>query len=306
MPKSQIRQFILRHSITRNLFFFFFHKKANKRRLNKKIDNYKLSTIPIDDNLIVSLTSFPARIEEVQYTVYSMLTQSVLPQKIILWLAEEQFKNKELDLPERLLSLRNEIFEIRWCTDIRSYKKLIPAIKEFGGKNIVICDDDIFYRKHTLKKLIECHKEHPQDVICHIGQQMCFSEDKLLLPYTDWNQVKQCFQSKNVLPIGGGTVLYPSIILQNSPLLLREDLFREIAFYADDIWFWFSVVSAGFAISIPKQSYKSMIYVNPEREYGISNEMTLAKINEGKDMNDQQLKQLEKYLGKTIWQFLQK
>ena len=38
-------------------------------------------------------------------TIEQLLTQSLAPDKIILWLANSQFPNKEKDLPENLLKL---------------------------------------------------------------------------------------------------------------------------------------------------------------------------------------------------------
>lgn len=78
--------------------------------------------------LIVSFTSYPARIYYLPYVVYSLLIQSVKPDKLILWLAKEQFPNLENDLPQSLLKLKNNGLTIKWCRDIKSYKKLIPAV----------------------------------------------------------------------------------------------------------------------------------------------------------------------------------
>src|SRR5690554_5862757 len=44
-------------------------------------------------NLIISLTSFPARISNVNLVIESMLRQTILPERIILWLSRKQFKS---------------------------------------------------------------------------------------------------------------------------------------------------------------------------------------------------------------------
>ena len=44
-----------------------------------------------------SLTSFPQRMYEIHYTLYSLLTQTIKPAKVILWLGREQFPNLEKD-----------------------------------------------------------------------------------------------------------------------------------------------------------------------------------------------------------------
>ena len=53
--------------------------------------------------IIASLTTFPQRINIVSETIKTILAQSIKPDKVILWLAEEQFPQKETELPERSL-----------------------------------------------------------------------------------------------------------------------------------------------------------------------------------------------------------
>ena len=55
-------------------------KTIDKVSLDKEIENYSLSGITGDEKgLIISLTSFPQRMYEIHYTLYSLLTQSVKP-----------------------------------------------------------------------------------------------------------------------------------------------------------------------------------------------------------------------------------
>lgn len=58
--------------------------------------------------IIVSLTSYPARISVVFQVLERMLVQTLRPDKVILWLAKEQFPNREADLPDELLALCEE------------------------------------------------------------------------------------------------------------------------------------------------------------------------------------------------------
>ena len=84
--------------------------------------------------VIVSLTSFPAAIPYAFKAIQSILNGSVLPDKIILYLTFAQFG--ENGIPQELLELskQNHIFEIRnYNRDIRSYRKLIPALKDFSS-----------------------------------------------------------------------------------------------------------------------------------------------------------------------------
>ena len=97
-----------------NLFKRGSLKTIDKVSLDKEIENYSLSGVTGDEKgLIISLTSFPQRMYEIHYTLYSLLTQTVKPAKVILWLGIEQFPNKEKDIPEKVLKLKeNEEYTI--------------------------------------------------------------------------------------------------------------------------------------------------------------------------------------------------
>lgn len=82
--------------------------------------------------VIVSMTSFPAAISYAERAILSLLEGSVLPDKLVLYLTVSQFG--ENGVPQSLLELadRNPIFEVRnYDRDIRSYRKLIPALHDF-------------------------------------------------------------------------------------------------------------------------------------------------------------------------------
>ncbi len=49
-----------------------------------------------ETKIIVSLTTFPDRIESVYKTVSTLLTQTLKPDEVILWLADSQFPAKKL------------------------------------------------------------------------------------------------------------------------------------------------------------------------------------------------------------------
>ena len=94
--------------------------------------------------VVVSMTSFPAAISYAAQAVQSLLDGSVLPDKLVLYLTVSQFG--ESGVPRSLLELaeRNPVFEIRnYDRDIRSYRKLIPALSDFPEAVIVTVDDDV-------------------------------------------------------------------------------------------------------------------------------------------------------------------
>ena len=64
-------------------------------------------------------------LDENHFCIYSLLTQNFKPDVVVLWLAEEQFPNKEADLSEELLKFKKNGLTIKWCHDIKPYKKFM-------------------------------------------------------------------------------------------------------------------------------------------------------------------------------------
>ena len=188
------------------------------------------------DNLIISLTSFPERINKVNQTIETLLNQSLNAAKVILWLAEEQFPNKEKDLPQQLLDLIPRGLEIDWCEDIKSYKKLIPAIKKYPDSIIVTADDDLIYKNDWLEQLYNAYIQEPQYIHCHRGHYITFVQNKIS-PYKKWiRNITTQKPSFNNFCTGSGGILYPPNCFYKD--ILREDLFTSLCPLADDIWFW--------------------------------------------------------------------
>lgn len=195
------------------------------------------------------MTSFPAAIPYAAQAIRSILKGSVLPDKLILYLTFSQFG--ENGIPEELKSLAesNPVFEIRnYDRDIRSYRKLIPALTDFPEAIIVTVDDDVAYHRHMLRDLLELHSQVPDAVLAHRARHIRPGK-----PYRKWKKyrwysflLKRIHRSFTNLQTGVGGVLYPPHSLR--PDMLDVDLFTEIAPCTDDIWFWAAGVANGFPV----------------------------------------------------------
>lgn len=93
----------------------------------------------IDNNssVIVSLTTYGKYINDVYIVIESLLEQTVKPKKIVLWISD---KTEDTDIPSILKIQEQRGLEIRKTKDIRSYKKLIPTLKEFPDNPIITFD----------------------------------------------------------------------------------------------------------------------------------------------------------------------
>lgn len=266
----------------------------NKEKISSKIkffNNYGITTEKRSTKLIVSLTSYPERMYDIHYCLYSLLTQELKPDEVILWLAKEQFPNLEKDIPHKVLKLKENGLSIKWCNDIKSYKKLIPALKVFPNDIIVTADDDLYYKKDWLKKLYEEYlKSDKNCVIAHRCHRINIKNQEIL-PYNTWQKcIKNNSSSFLNFPTSGGGILYSPKSLYED--ILNQDLFREHTPYADDIWFWAMSILNNKKIRIVERP-NDIIYINPERELNINNDGTLFQTN--KTGNDIQLQNIINY-----------
>lgn len=201
------------------------------------------------EQVVVSMTSFPAAIPYAVGAVRSLLQGSVLPDKLVLYLTFAQFG--EAGVPQELLELaeRNPIFEVRnYDRDIRSYRKLIPALVDFPDAVIVTVDDDVAYHRHMLRDLLALHAELPRAVLAHRAKYIRLGE-----PYRRWSKYRwydflfrRIHRSFATLQTGVGGVLYPPHALREE--MLDVGLFTAIAPTTDDIWFWAAAVANGVPV----------------------------------------------------------
>ncbi len=241
--------------------------------------------------VIISMTSFPAAITYAVQAVKSLLEGNVLPDKIILYLTFSQFGDN--GLPQELLNLatENAIFEVRnYDKDIRSYRKLVPALNDFPEAVIVTVDDDIAYDKNMLKDLLLLHKQIPNAVLAHRAKRIYPNK-----PYRKWRKYRWYhFLTKRIhsgfknIQTGVGDVLYPPHCLKSE--MINVELFTKLAPTTDDIWFWAAAVANDTPIIPVPFGY------NKPKGIGKPKELSLKTINfkSGIDRNSAALKNILK------------
>ncbi|MCD8206391.1 MAG: glycosyltransferase [Bacteroidales bacterium] len=199
--------------------------------------------------VVVSMTSFPEAVPYATQTIQSILNGSVLPDKLVLYMTFSQFGKK--GIPEYLKAMEenNPIFEIRnYDYDIRSYRKLIPALADFPEAVIITIDDDVKYHKDMLRDLLALHERIPNAVLANRAKRI-----KMGKPYRKWKKYrwydfifKRIYTDLTNMQTGVGGVLYPPHSLK--PEMLDAELFSKIAPTNDDIWFWAAAVANGVPV----------------------------------------------------------
>ncbi len=186
--------------------------------------------------IIVSLTSYPARIKKIFNVLDSIMAQTYKPDKILLYLAQEQFAGKEL--PVDLSGYIVGGLEIHWCQeDMKSHKKYLYAFQEYPDDYIITIDDDFYYEEHMIEELVYYRDKFPGCVLARRTHLITAERDGSISPYEMWWGECQHYigvPRMDLLATTGGGALY-------APHLIGTEVFntnniRKYCMYADDIW----------------------------------------------------------------------
>lgn len=241
--------------------------------------------------VIVSVTSFPARIPYIAPALETIVRQVAPEDKVVLWLGDTQFPNRLNDVPGEVAAYSTERggkIEFRYVRDVRSFTKLLPALAQFPDDSIITLDDDTLYPETVIPMLKAESEKHPHDIIVH-----CCSD--LYQVRGQWHRTSGNVGFKVGIPFlrivtGGGGVLYPPYALD--PLAMDADLALRLCPTNDDIWFWFCAVRRGTHVRCVQ---KGNIYL--ERVLAASTQGALCEINEvdGDRVNLRNLRNLLEY-----------
>jgi hypothetical protein len=235
------------------------------------------------NSVVVSFTTYSKRIHDVHLVIESIAKQTIKPKRIILWLDENEFT---LDtIPLTLKSQMERGLEVRFCENLKSYKKLIPTLELGIEDNIITIDDDVLYPHDMIELLVQTHKVYPDCIVANRIHQIVIKDGEIA-PYDNW-----VYESHSTTPsllnvaIGVGGVLYPKRCFVQE--VMNKDLFMSLCPTADDIWFK--------AMSLVKEI--KVVKTNDNRDFWkryLTNyecqDIALSDINVFENQNDQQIK----------------
>ena len=187
--------------------------------------------------VIASLSTVPARIDNLGPTVRSLLRQTRPPDEIVLAIPEFSIREQRAYVvPEYLLRLQR--VRILHCgEDLGPATKFIPAIQEelaAGRTNslIMVVDDDRVYPRDALETYLHYNKQLPDAALCFRGAPMPRS--------LDWRDAKMIRGRELRQPQAAAVMTgCGSYLIQ--PRFFDESLWDysnapKGAFYMDDIW----------------------------------------------------------------------
>jgi hypothetical protein len=232
-------------------------------------------------SLPISLTSISSRLDILPKTLRSLLTQTLKPTAIHLWLSKEPAGMDDgiKTLPAELASLlaTEPLLHLHWTDNTGPYRKLLPFAKLYPDTPVLVVDDDTIH-----------------------------SQELVATAYTLWNQYKCCISFRatrfdgnqhyrlwpnaagkkevDIFHKGNGGVVYHTSWFQD-PVIHDSAVFLSIAPTADDIW---------FNLWRMKKGIFCYCYIQSLIQRSISVKTTLFHINEAKN---------DEYINR-VWDFI--
>ncbi|PMO16708.1 hypothetical protein BCT17_06715 [Vibrio sp. 10N.222.54.F10] len=237
-------------------------------------------------DLIVSLTTYDKRIHDVHLVIESLGYQTNKPNKIVLWLDEDEFTLSTI--PILLKRQMSRGLEIRFCKNIRSYKKIVPSLSVFPDDILITVDDDILYPHDFVEQMIAGYRENSSAIIAQRAHRPKICDDRLR-PYKYWD-FEVSHNNKGLFFTSGAGTLFPPKSLHSD--VTDSALFSKLCPYADDVWL--NIMAFRNGIEIHK--------VSDDRDYSSrftviqrSQDIALEKINVEMNKNDEQLENILDY-----------
>lgn len=271
-------------------------KRKYESTYEKTLKSYQQG-LKRNEKVIVSLTSYPPRMNKITICIKSLLNQYFKPDQVILWLAKEQYPNLENDLPKALLRLKSKGLTISWCDDLKPHKKYYYTMKQNPDAVVITVDDDMNYPKNLIGKIYDSYLKNPHAVSCLRAHLIKFNSNGSLKKYKDWGFEDNTFVGKptyRLLPTGVMGILYP-------PRALPKDAFNKKAIkdnclMTDDIWLKFMCTANGYPTVLVEEQ-GPIKCIDGTQESAISN----FNVGIGNDTNiNLTLRYCDKIFGKDL------
>jgi hypothetical protein len=235
--------------------------------------------------VVVSLTTYPKRFEDMELCLRSLTLQKEKPDRIIVYLGSDA---KDVELPTEIKKYKELGIEFRIDENhnYRSHKKYYYAMQEFPDAVIVTADDDIIYPKNWLHSLLDSYRKYPNAISARRVHLMRLDDNGKLCPYNmffdQYRKVK--VPSFALIATGNAGILYPPHCLDQQ--VFDSKAFMECCFEGDDIWLkCMSLIKGTKVVWVPNWEVDL-----PEVEQ--AGKTALSNQNVWENKNDQYLKNM--------------
>ena len=219
------------------------------------------ATIPV----YISLTSIECNQDILLQTLESIVTQSMLPDKVYLFLSSESFmldrgfKNgiiSNVELRE-FLDEHSDLIEIQWVPNIGSYRKLLPLLKQKWDEDclIITIDDDTVYMPNLVFNLVADYQKH-ECVISYRGWTPLFNTLGTWRYRSHRKKYSKPIDLYNFATGKGGILYHPKFFHATKDLIFNRKIYGKTCASGDDIWFYLVRIKNDIPCYVGKRRYQ--------------------------------------------------
>lgn len=229
-------------------------------------------------NITVNITTTHNRLHLCSQTVWSLLHQSILPGKIVIWVSKEPYLidrgiDEEPSWVQELNTVKN-IIEFKWTANTGPYRKLFPALAEATEDQIIVyVDDDTIYKENWLNLLISKFQEHNEEKIVasriRIRKRNLFGYHKtyMLWPIAE----KEVELNSDYLITGvGGVILKKNHIKEE---FWKNQDYLTVCPICDDLWISEIIARSKIPVLSCPKAMREILTIN--HEHGLGKQNTL-------------------------------
>ena len=250
----------------------------------------------VAQDVVVSLTSYPARLPQLHLVIRSLLHQKLAPREIVLYLAND---TRDEDIPSSLRELEKYNFTIKTgYEDLKPHKKYFFAMQEYPQDSIITVDDDVMYDKDFVRDLYNCYKKFPGCVASRRVHRMIQDTLGNIKSYNDWQW--ECTQilepSHQLFSTGCGGALYPPKVLP--PETFDAEAIKAHCLNTDDIWLKFMELKADVKVVFTNSKVIHPLTVRNTQASALMHTNTAAE-----NRNDINIRAMEDFTGIKLGDF---
>lgn len=194
---------------------------------------------------ILSLTTFPARINNLWIVIDSFFHQTYRPSKILLVLTKEEFPEQMRNIPNSLKRLMNKGLEIVFVDyNLRPHNKYYYALNKYRNRDVVTFDDDLYYWEDSIERLYTLKHNNPFCICANRALKVSFQNGCV-----KYNKAhNEC--GHNLMAQGVGGVLY--IPQFRTKEMFNKESIAKFCMPADDNWLMIQENLAGIKVATGK------------------------------------------------------
>lgn len=225
--------------------------------LSYTVNYHCVNQLKRETKLVVSISAGEDDFDKLEYTLYSVFNQQVVPDHVVLWVSDEY---ELTDLPYSVTKFIKNGLDVHFVKDIGSFTKILYALKEFNDCIVVTADENIFYPKDWLSKLYLSYISCPDDIQAH-SVALVTEDNGKIASVKSWKKFAGMEgASYKYFPLETGGVLYPPNCFIRE--VSREDIYDKKLNASWDLWSWGIAVVSGRKTRLVKSHIKSFATVN--------------------------------------------